>query len=392
MTENPWIDTLAWTAAALWALVAALTRRGVGALRPLEEPGDGPQPDEARSSPAWPRVSIVVASRDEEKDVVQAVGSLLELDYPDYEVVAINDRSRDRTGEHLEKLRKRSDRLRVVHITELPEGWIGKHHALCRGVEVSTGEWILFTDGDVRFHPKTLRLAMRRALDRKCDLLSLLPRLDSRSPWMRGFFCASVVGAVLFLGLWAHTRRRQSLVAMGAGAFVLVRRSAYARAGGHEAIRMRMVDDISLAMAVRKAGGRTEIDVAVNWILVPWGQTLRDLFKVTQKNGFAVFEYSYLALFAASTLLFAGNILAPLLFTLDLRLWPQSLVVWLAIAETYRLVSPHTQLSPFYFVLHPIVVAIAILPGFNSAIHVTRHGGVHWRDSFYPLADLRRAR
>ena len=392
MTENPWINTLAWAAAALWALVAALTRRGVGALRPLDEPGDSPQPDEARSSPAWPQVSIVVACRDEEKDVVQAVGSLLELDYPDYEVVAINDRSRDRTGERLEELRQRSDRLRVVHVTELPEGWIGKHHALSRGVEVSSGEWILFTDGDVRFHRKTLRLAMRRALERECDLLSLLPRLDSRSPWMRGFFCASVVGAVLFLGLWAHTRRRQSLVAMGAGAFILVRRSAYARAGGHEAIRMRMVDDISLAMAVRKAGGRTEIDVAVNWILVPWGQTLRDLFKVTQKNGFAVFEYSYLALFAASTLLFAGNILTPLLFALDLRLWPQSLFVWLSIAETYRLVSPHTQLSPFYFVLHPIVVAIAILPGFNSAIHVTRHGGVHWRDSFYSLADLRRAR
>ncbi len=392
MTGNLWLDGAASIAALLWVLSALLTLRGVRALRILAPPDRAISSGPPTGKSAWPRVSIVVASRDEGEHVTEAVGSLLHLDYPDYEVVAINDRSRDGTGERLEALRKTSDRLRVVHIAELPEGWIGKHHALHRGVEAATGEWILFTDGDVRFQPEVLKLAMRRVVESDLDLLSLLPRLDSRSIWMRGFFCASIIGVLLFLGFWAHSRRRQSLLAMGAGAFILVKRSAYDRAGGHEAIRMRLVDDITLAMTVRKAGGRTELAVAVDWLLVPWGQTVRDLLKVSRKNGFAVFEYSWWVLLAASAFLLVGNIAAPFLFTLDLRLWPASLIVWLSIAAAYFFISPHTKLSPLYFLLHPVVVAIAILPGFNSAIAVTREGGVRWRDSFYPLADLRRAK
>jgi len=380
------LTALAYASAALWILAALLVRRGARAFTPLRDA-------ELQGAPsrAWPRVSIVVASRDEGEHVTAAISSLLSLDYPDYEIVAINDRSRDSTGEKLDELARSSDRIRVVHLTELPAGWIGKSHALHRGVEASTGEWILFTDGDVRFHPSVLRLAVARALDRRIDLLTLWPQLDTRSFWMRAFYSTMLVISVLALGLWAHTRRRQSLVAVGAGAFLLVRRSAYMGSGGHEAIRLRVVDDITLAQRVRACGFRTELEMGIDWLVVPWGTSLANYFHVTRKNGFAVFQFSWFLLLGFTVTAIAVNIVPPLLFLFDWRLWPASALVWLALADAYRSQTPLSGRTWLHFLLHPILVVILILPAWLSAIAVTREGGVRWRDSFYPLAELKAA-
>lgn len=377
---------LAYAAAAMWILAAILVRRGARALQPLRD-----DPASALPSRHWPRVSIVVASRDEAEHISGAVGSLLSLDYPDYEVVAINDRSHDQTGARLDALAQTSDRLRVVHLTELPPGWIGKSHALQRGVEASTGDWILFTDGDVRLHPAALRLAIARALDREIDALTLWPRLETQSFWMRGFYSTILVLSVLALGLWAHTARRQSLVAVGAGAFLLVRRSAYHGSGGHEAIRLRVVDDITLAQRVRACGFRTEVAMGIDWVVVPWGTSVAHYLQITRKNAFAVFQFSWLLMIAFSVAAMAMNIVPPLLGLLDWQLAPASVLVWLALAMSYRSISSHVNQSWLYFLFHPLLVVLMILSVWNSAITVTRAGGVHWRDSFYPLADLKAA-
>src|SRR5467141_5040967 len=121
-----------------------------------------------------PRISILFAARDEEEKLPAALATLMEIDYPDLEVIAADDRSQDSTGRILDEFAAAHPRLRVVHITQLSSGWLGKPHALQKAYEASTGEWLLFTDADVRFAPDVLRRAASLVKERAVDHLTLL--------------------------------------------------------------------------------------------------------------------------------------------------------------------------------------------------------------------------
>ncbi len=121
-----------------------------------------------------PRVSILFAARDEEEKLPAALATLMEIDYPNLEVIAVDDRSKDATARILDEFAAAHPRLHVVHITQLPAGWLGKPHALQKAYQASTGDWLLFTDADVRFKPDILRRAMALAKARGLDHLTLL--------------------------------------------------------------------------------------------------------------------------------------------------------------------------------------------------------------------------
>jgi glycosyltransferase involved in cell wall biosynthesis len=383
VTGNPWLDVPAFALAASWLVTAAFVRRARGVLDPVATWSEPPP------AGGWPRVSIVVPCRDEAAHVGAAMRSLLALDYPDMEVIAVDDRSTDGTGEALDAMAREDPKLHAIHVGEVPPGWLGKCNALREGSRAARGEWLLFIDGDVRLHPLILKRAVARAEERGLDLLSFLPQNEPRSLWMRSFQTNLFFFWIFWMGIWAHSRRRQSLVAGSAGAFTLVRRAGYERAGGHEPIRLDILDDVGLGRIVRESGGRTEFAVAAGWLSVPYAPTLRDLFRVTRKNGFTIFGYRWtlLALFIAAS--FLSQTAAPLLFLADARLWPCALAAWVALIDIYRVLAPLTGVSPAYVILHPIVTFICLFPGLLSAIAITREGGVSWKGSFYPLSELR---
>src|SRR5436305_10170302 len=130
-----------------------------------------------------PRISLLFAARDEEEKLPAALATLMEIDYPELEVVAVDDRSQDATGRILDEFAAAHPRLRVVHVDTLPEGWLGKPHGLQKAYEASSGEWLLFTDADVRFKPDVLRRAVSLVKGRKLDHLSLLGDLDMVGFW-----------------------------------------------------------------------------------------------------------------------------------------------------------------------------------------------------------------
>src|SRR5882724_5617789 len=132
-----------------------------------------------------PRVSIIVPARNEEEHIGGALSQLLALEYCNYEVIAVNDRSTDRTGSIMDEIAARPEahkQLRIIHVTELPAGWMGKTHAMWSAGELATGDWVLFTDGDVFFKPSALRRAIAYAESEKADHLVLLPRMTMELP------------------------------------------------------------------------------------------------------------------------------------------------------------------------------------------------------------------
>jgi hypothetical protein len=239
-----------------------------------------------------PPLSIVLAARDEERSVKESVASILAQDYPGMlEVIAVNDRSTDRTGELLEELATSyPDRLRVLNVESLPEGWLGKTHALYTGATRATGEWLLFTDADVNFSENCADRAVRYATGKGLDHLTLPPEILCRSVLLRSFVAAFTLVFEMTQRPW-RVGDVQAREHVGVGAFNLIRKDAYEKSGTHRAIRMRPDDDMKLAKLLKRGGFRQGVAYGVGLISVEWHQTLPDAVRGLSKSMFSGLDY-----------------------------------------------------------------------------------------------------
>lgn len=241
---------------------------------------------EAPADPELPALSVIVGALDEAATIEPALRSLLAVDYPRLEVIAIDDRSTDGTGAILDRLAREDRRLRVIHVRELPAGWLGKVHALHVGARAATGEWLLFTDADVHFAPGALRRAVGHCRQERLDHLSVLPELHVRQ---------SLLAALLLLaqGLFYATLPPWKLatsprVYVGLGAFNLVRSDAYRRAGGHEALRLEVLDDLMLGKRLKTFGGaRQGLLLGQGAVSLEWYPDAHAFMRGLEKNSFA---------------------------------------------------------------------------------------------------------
>lgn len=239
-------------------------RRLRGARRGADSLAAAPDAPGAVSS--WPHVTLLVAAKDEEAVIDACLESLLRQDYPRFDVIAVDDRSSDRTFERLERAAARQpDKLRALRIGELPPGWAGKPHALARGVLQARGEWLLFTDADCRFAPEALRVSMGTALARRAELLSAMPRLRAEAWWERALqpLC------VAHLMAWSRPHRAadaRSSAAYANGQLILAERGCYDALGGHAAVRAELNEDLALARRAKQAGRRLLVIDGSAWL------------------------------------------------------------------------------------------------------------------------------
>lgn len=332
---------------------------------------------------SWPKLSIVIAARDEAETISTAISSLLAQNYPGLEIIVADDRSTDGTGAILESLP-----VQVVHISELPAGWLGKVHALSRAFLSSTGELLLFTDADVRFAPGALRRAVSSMQSRALDHLTILPRQNAF-----GFFGALLEQAAAGL-LIAATRPgslENSRRFLGIGAFNLVRRSVFDRTPGLEWLKLEVLDDMGLAMMMRQAGGKPAAyfsrgDISLDWYRSP----LRGLEKVFLAGA----NYSPAKLFvqALGLMSLAAAPFIALLPGLDLwvRLFGAAALLLIliraaAVARTGRGTFVRAALEP----LSQIVLSAAMIRA--AFIGLVRRKLV-WRGTEYTFAELRAGR
>jgi glycosyltransferase involved in cell wall biosynthesis len=212
---------------------------------------------EEQATPAHtPLISVVVPAHNEEEEIAECVRTLLAQDYPHLEIVIVLDRCTDSTAERLAVFAGDS-RLRVVHNDSCPADWAGKCNAASRGAREARGDWLLFTDADTRFDPRLARAAVTMAMARSLDLLSLLSTLST----MRWF--EKVIQPVASMNLMRlypidRVNRPGSKRNFANGQFLFISRQMYEKCGGHGAVKQALLEDIALARAVRKAGGRGE--------------------------------------------------------------------------------------------------------------------------------------
>jgi len=337
-----------------------------------------------------PRISLLFAARDEEEKLPAALATLIAIDYPNLEVVAVNDRSRDSTGRILNTFAAEHPRLHVVRIEKLPAGWLGKPHALQKAYEASTGDWLLFTDADVRFRADALRRAVALAKQNKLDHVTLLADVE-----MSGFWETVLL---TFFGMAFHLGNNPGGVSepssrayVGVGAFQLMRRTAYEASGTHRRLAMEVIDDMKLAKVIRQAGFRSGVGVSEEAVVVRWHAGLVNLINGTTKNFFAALGYRLPLAIVALAGMFAINVLpyAGLLFGEG---WVRvfSAIAVLAALSFHAGVDVVMRVSPLYALTQPLGALLFCYMLLRSTVVTLRQGGIVWRDTFYPLEELKR--
>ncbi len=378
-------ETLAWLIALTWA------SRSLAALRGLPSIPNLALPEHDLTPPNSPLLTVIVPACNEQADLPACLHSLLAQDYPHLRILAINDRSTDQTGAVLNSIH--DPRLEALHITHLPPGWLGKTHAMAVAADHALRsphppDFLLFTDADVLFRPDALRRALAHAVLTHADHLVLPP-----TTLIRRWDEAALLAFFQIFALWAARPWRiadpRARDAIGIGAFNLIRTSAYLRIGGFHALRMEIIEDLGLARRVKAAHLQQRIAFGRGLVSIHWASGTRGLINVMTKNIFSGFRFHPSLLLVACAWLALFNVLPFVL----LLFWPLTIpaaVTLAAMALGYILMSRPSGLSPWNVLLAPFAASAYIYALLRSMIVTLHQGGVTWRGTFYPLAELRK--
>jgi glycosyltransferase involved in cell wall biosynthesis len=338
-----------------------------------------------------PFVSVIVPARNEGESVRACLQSLLNQDYQQIEIVAVDDRSGDATGAIMDAVAAIDRRVQVIHVTSLPEGWLGKCQANYLGAAVARGEWLLFTDGDIIFEPSTLSRAISHVTGEGLDHLCLFPGLISDGGFEKAIVCCFGLLLSVVLKLWDVRNPLKPLAFCGIGAFNLVRAEAYRLSGGHERLRMEVADDVKLGKLLKMHGFVTDVLDGIEAIRVRWQRGYWGVVRGLEKNGFAGADFrtwkafgGILALAAIAVLPIVGSAVAPGASKIPFVVWMIAEMLLLALGARSQ------GFSPILGGLFPVAMLGIVFALARSVILALVRRGIYWRETFHSLEDLRR--
>jgi glycosyltransferase involved in cell wall biosynthesis len=337
-----------------------------------------------------PMLSLIVAARNEEKQIKASILSQLHQTYRNVEWILVDDRSTDETGKILDELMKEDPRVKVIHVKELPEGWLGKNHALYKGYLQASGKWLLFTDADVKYEKETFAKALHYAERHQLDHLTAAPNLHANHFWLKTFVAFFLFGFSYFKRPWMANNPK-SKIGTGIGAFNLVSKEAYESFGTHERLKMRPDDDLQLGMKMKKAGYQQRIVTALRLIEVEWYGSLKEAFIGLEKNTFAGLNYQVRMVFFSIFGVFVTNVLPFLtIFSANKTVAFLSLGNIVTSGILYVLIIKRmTVFSPVLFLVFPITALLFIYSIIRASLLTFKRGGIVWRGTTYRLSELK---
>ncbi len=334
-----------------------------------------------------PGLAIIIPVRNEEADLEKALQSICNINYDNYRIIVINDRSTDRTPQILDTFAKQYPKLTVTTITELPDGWLGKNNALYQGYKNSTEEWMLFTDADVEYHPDAISKAMEYSVQNNLDNLAVMPEVISRSEILNSVLATFGYMLMVYLRPWNSIKPKTNSH-IGIGAFSLVKRTAYEKAGTHARIKLRPDDDIKLGYNIKKTGLRQDVLGGLGMLRLEWYTSVTEYVKGLMKNSFAIANYNIFMATGFALMCLAGLTLPlPVMF-----IWGDNNIRLLAVGVLIAQMSYMHLVQPnkwWYALMIPFSGLLTAYIFAKSTFITLKQGGIYWRDTFYSLATLK---
>jgi chlorobactene glucosyltransferase len=331
----------------------------------------------------FPPVSILVPTRNEEKNIRKCLSSLLKQDYPDYEVLVLNDNSTDKTQQILASFNH--PKLKIFNGLPLPKDWLGKHWACHQLTQHASKELFLFTDADTHHHPHTLKYAVSSMLAQKADFISILPKEKTLS--MSELLAIPMIPWSLntFMPLALAERSKNPSLSASIGQFMLFKRKAYHYIGGYPAIRDQVLDDVTFGKKVKAFGLTWRMFDGTQYLSCRMYRNFKEIFEGFTKNIFAVFKNNIFYFFFAWFILIwvlLGPFAILLLWLLALPITFTS--VWLALSAIFItfltwVISNFRFRFPFLLsFLYPLTIATFAYISLSSMVY-TLAGKTTWK-------------
>ena len=334
-----------------------------------------------------PKVSVVIAAKNEGANVEPCLNALEKQTYRNLEIILVNDRSTDETGSVMQKYTTRHSSWKYIEIVTLPDRWIGKTNALEQGGKTATGDFIVFSDGDVVYSSDAVEKAMQTVITHHLDHLVMSATLHGTGILLHAMQTIFTMGMVSLLRL--HKVGSSPKYYVGAGIFNLVKTSLYRSLGGHESIRLEVIDDLMLGKIMVLGGGKAGFMNGRDLIKLDWYPNWKAMIHGLEKNAFASIRYSIPRLLIFGTFMFsiflfpyAGLFLSSPIFWISIA----SLVLSHSIMALVGRRTGHRAIVTLFLPIAVIMIAFAF---FRSTWITLSRGAVIWRDTSYSLKVLK---
>lgn len=381
------LGLIAWALACVWALAT------FNALRKLPRIPDVLDERFAAPREEQPFVSVIVPARNEAADIEATLRSLLAVEGVRVEILAVDDRSTDATGAIMDRLAAEAHAagksLTVIHVTELPGGWMGKTHAMATAAMRAAAPWFLFTDGDILFARDALLRAINFAESERADHVVIFPTLILKGVGERAMIAFFQGISALFSRFW-RIPVEGAKESLGVGAFNLIRADVYRKIGGFEALRMEVLEDLRLGFEVKRQGFRQRVAFGRDLVRVRWVVGTFGMVRNITKNFFAAFRFRIWLTLAAccGLIVFCLGPFAALAGNWWMR--GAGAITMLALIALYRYYRQYTGIAAWYALTFPFAACLVLYAVLRSMLLTLARGGVTWRGTHYPLHELKK--
>ena len=384
------ITVLCWLLALVWLVHAITVVQGMAAL-PDVSSSEKPKSFATDED----QITVIVPARDEEAAIEATLRSLLASTGVRLQIIAVNDRSTDGTGVRMEDVAAETaasgerHTLQVLHVDVLPNGWLGKPHAMAMAAKLARSPWLLFTDGDVLFQPQALEIALRAAEVRDADHLVLTPTVILTNAAERAMLATMNALSQWIIRLWKVSDPRAKDY-IGVGAFNLIRRDVYEKLGGFEALRMEVLDDLRMGWMIKRAGYRQCVVLGPDLVRLRWLHSALGVVHLAEKNGFAAYRYN-VALTLLASIGLATIALLPLI-AIVAGGWAlvAGLLSYVAVALTFWGNRKVTAAPAWLAILYAPATLVVLYALMRSMTLALVRQGIDWRGTRYSLSEIRR--